>query len=374
MQVRPWRLALATVACLLLLGTAIAEASKPVSVMTRNLYLGGDITRPLAATQGLSGVPALIAFGQANHGLRATVDATNFPARAKLLADEIAARDPDLIGLQEVALWRHGPMQLDQLGVANATTVDYDFLAILRSALAARGLRYDVVHVQPESDVEGPAFAAFPGDPTSRDERLTMRDAILKRSSNDIKIEASGGNQYASRISVPIGGTVFTFIRGYNWADVRAGSERFRFVNTHLESQTSFHANQQAGEMLAGPANRPGRSVVIVCDCNSDPLNGSSKPGDIPHWTAYRTITGSGFADEWLRFAPASAGFTSGLSETVDDADLSGIDHRIDMVFGHDARGKPLPVDRAWIVGRDARTPNGLWASDHMGVAVRLRP
>jgi endonuclease/exonuclease/phosphatase family metal-dependent hydrolase len=361
--------------CLALLAPAAAEATKPVTVMTRNLYLGGDITRPLAATAGLSGLQALVAFGGANAQLRGIVDATNFPARAQLIAAEVAQRDPDLIGLQEVALWRHGPLDLAHIGTADSTVVDYDFLQILRDALAARGLHYSVVGTpQTESDVEGPAFSSFPPGADARDVRLTMRDAILKRDSSDIKIENSGSGQYATRLTFAIAGVPFAFIRGFNWADVRAGSERFRFVNTHLESQASVIANAQAQELLAGAASAPGRPVVIVCDCNSDPLNGTSKPGDIPHWSAYRTITGAGFSDEWLQFAPAAAGFTSGLSELVNDPDLSSINHRIDMVFGHGARGGPLPVDKAWIVGRDARTPGGLWASDHMGVVVRLRP
>ena len=76
----------------------------------------------------------------------------------EILADEIAAAQPDLVGLQEVAMWRHGPIELDKIGQPNATEVDYDFLAILLSDLASRGIRYEVASTQQESDVEAPAF------------------------------------------------------------------------------------------------------------------------------------------------------------------------------------------------------------------------
>ena len=72
--------------------------------------------------------------------LRETVDHTDFATRSKLLAEEIAVTRPDLIGLQEVALWRRGPLQLDQIGRPDATVVDYDFLGILLADLAARGI------------------------------------------------------------------------------------------------------------------------------------------------------------------------------------------------------------------------------------------
>lgn len=380
MPSRAWRVAISTLACLAVLGSAAAEASKPVTVMTRNIYLGGDIGRPVDATTGLTGLPALIAFGRANNTLREIVDETNFPARARLLAREIKVRKPDLVGLQEVALWRHGPMQLDQIGVANATEVDLDFLAILERALEREHARYEVVSVQAESDVEGPAFANLPGDPTSRDERLTMRDVILKRAASDVKLEDEGSAQYATRIPLTVGGATYTFIRGYNWVDVRAGSEHLRFINTHLESESSLIALLQAQELLQGPANVTGRSVVIACDCNSDPLDNSTKPIDpvpTPHAAAYNLIVGAGgFTDEWLLFAPAAQGFTSGFSERVDDPDLSGIDHRIDMIFGRSESGGALPVIRGWIVGNDfdERTADGLWPSDHLGVVIKLRP
>ena len=100
-----------------------------VTVMTRNLYLGADINRPVRAAAGRTGPEALIALGQANHEVREIVDHTDFAVRSRLLAAEIAAARPDVVGLQEVALWRSGPMELDQLGRPNAATVDYDFLA-----------------------------------------------------------------------------------------------------------------------------------------------------------------------------------------------------------------------------------------------------
>jgi hypothetical protein len=112
--------------------------------------------------------------------------------------------------------------------------------------------------------------------------------------------------------------------------------------------------------------------VVVACDCNSDPLDSSVKPDDIPHKSAYDYLA-KRFTDEWLRFAPASEGFTSGLSELVNDTDLAGIDHRIDLIWGRNAKGKGLKVDKAWVTGNQARASNGLRASDHLGVVVRLR-
>lgn len=373
----------------LLLGLTAAPATAapppgrgtPVTVMTRNLYLGADINRPIDAVDGLTGVPALLAFAHANEDVRRIVAQTDFPDRAKLLAREIATRKPDLVGLQEAALWQEGPLELPpspDFAKPNAQTVVYDFLDLLEKRLADLGQPYVAVSVQKESDVEGPAFAALPTDADAADVRLTMRDVVLKRVASDVTVLDEAHGQYTARITLSLAGVPFSFIRGWNSVDVRAGAKQFRFVNTHLESASSYIALAQAGELLAGPAAVTDRPVVVVCDCNSDPLNGTTKPTDpvpTPHWAPYRLITGAGgFADEWLQWAPAEQGFTSGLNEFVNDPDLSAIDHRIDMVFGRAAGGGALPVDRGWITGGSARTPDGLWASDHLGVAIRLRP
>jgi endonuclease/exonuclease/phosphatase family metal-dependent hydrolase len=309
------------------------------------------------------------------------VDRTNFPARAELLADEIVEARPDFVGLQEVALWRSGPVQLTQVGVANATTVDYDFLQILLDALAARGASYAAVNVGLRADVEAPSFTGSPFDGsmggTVRDVRLTMRDVILMRADKGIVVSGSGDAIYTQNLSVTVAGVELNFDRGYQWIDARVGHQRLRFVNTHLEAFSSDLALAQASELLAAavPAHR---DVVFVCDCNSDPLNDSVKPADtVPHKAAYDLITGAGgFTDEWLRWAPPEAGWTSGLSETVDDATGDGFDHRIDMVFARSASGAGFRVDRGAVTGTDVadRDPvTGLWPSDHAGVVLRLR-
>ena len=348
---------------------------KPITVMTRNVYLGGDIGRPLRSVQGVPPAQQLAAFIAANTTLRAIVDQTNFPLRSKQLAREIAVRRPQLVGLQEMALWRHGPLG------STATTVDYDFLATLLDDLAALGEDYELVNEQQESDVAAPAFLGG----TLQTVRLTVRDVLLKRADDSVKVLAAGGAQYVARIPITIAGQSLPLIRGYNWADVRAGAKEFRVINTHLESERSDVAFAQAAELLAGPAAPTDRPVILVCDCNSDPLNASTKPGEVhAHRDPYLLLTGSGgFADEWLGFAPAEAGWTSGLSELVNDTPeqaAARFDHRIDLVLARGPDGAPVPVDEGWVVGRDPdeRTPltsiGRLWPSDHAGVVIRLRP
>lgn len=350
---------------------------KPITVMTRNLYLGADLTRATDVI-GLPPDQQAAAFVAATTTIRAIVDQTNFPLRAKQLAREVQQRTPDLIGLQEVALWRHGPFD-----GSPATVVDYDFLQTLLNGLNARGQHYHVAHVQQESDVAGPAVL----NGSLQNVRLTMRDVVLERVHNGVHVTSATGGNYVTRIPLTIAGQSLAFIRGYNVVNVEAGGQRVRFVNTHLESASSDVAYAQAQELLAGPAAPNGTPTILVCDCNSDPLSSAVDPGGaVPDSAPYDLITRSGgFADEWLRFAPASAGFTDGLSELVNDSPAqaaAAFDHRIDFVFGRRAAndGSPMPVDHAWVTGKDPNertpaTPIGrLWPSDHAGVVVRLRP
>jgi len=356
-----------------------------LTVMTRNLYLGTDINRVVVAAvaaQAEDRTPPeiIVALGNALHTARAIVDRTAFTVRAPLLADEVARTEPDLIGLQEVALWRSGPLDLTHVGVPDASAVDYDFLQMLLDELAARGLRYTVASVGRRADVEAPSFTGSPFDGTvgadARDVRLTIRDVILVRVDDELSVTGTGDHVYARNLTAPVLGATLSFARGYQWVDVRLGSEGLRFVNTHLEAFSSDLALAQASELLADvPA--PDRTTVLVCDINSDPVDGTVRPNDhVPHNAPYELITGpGGFTDEWLSWAPAEEGWTSGLSELVDEPTVAGFDHRIDMVFGRAAVGADLDVEHGEVTGTDLadRDPaTGLWPSDHGGVVLTL--
>ena len=363
-------------------GTAGGSGTTPtLTVMTRNVYLGGNINRPIRAALDRTGREGVLALGHSNHELREIVERTDFAARSRLLAEEIAAARPDLVGLQEVALWRHGPMELDQIGRPDATEVGYDFLVTLLADLANRGVRYEIVHVQQESDVEAPAFTGNPftgraGSPA--DVRLTDRDVILVRSGAEIRIEGSGGGHYRRPLEVRLADTTFRFVRGYAWADVAVGSARIRFITTHLESQSARLAREQAEELLNGPAADTGLSTVIACDCNSNPASPAARSGlPIGSGAAYRLITNDhGFIDLWLQDpGRARPGNTAWLSELVTDERVD-FERRVDLVLARSTPAEQVSVSRAEVTGdelsdRDPATK--LWPSDHAGVVVQLQ-
>jgi endonuclease/exonuclease/phosphatase family metal-dependent hydrolase len=383
-------LQIAAVVTILCLGVVISIAvgreyassdPRTVTVMTRNIYLGGNINRPIRAAMNRTGREGMLALGHANHELREMVTRTDFPTRSKLLAAEIAAARPDLIGLQEVGLWRHGPMQLDRVGRPDATQVDIDFLDMLLADLAKRGVRYEVVHVQQLSDVEAPAFTGNPYIGTAgsaADVRLTDRDVILVRGEAGLRIEASGGGAYQQRFEVELGDTIFPFIRGYAWADVAVGSARIRFVSTHLESQSAQLARAQAEELLEGPAGDVSLPTVIACDCNSNPASLAARWSvPIGSGAAYRLITDEyGYTDLWLQQPGRDGpGNTAGLSELVND-ETADFERRIDLVLARSAGPGQIVANRAEVTGDELsdRDPvSKLWPSDHAGVVVELR-
>ena len=132
---------LAGVAAIAMALPAVAEArtGPKITVMSRNLFLGAD----LAPAIGAPGIPqAIDGAGVIWNELQST----RFADRARPLAREIKPSNADLVGLQEVALWRTqtpsdggAPPISPVPGATAATQVHADFLAILRQHLKAVG-------------------------------------------------------------------------------------------------------------------------------------------------------------------------------------------------------------------------------------------
>jgi len=324
------------------------KRSTNVTVMTRNLYLGTDLI-PIALA------PNRPAFEAAASAGFAQVKATNFAARSKLIAKEIKRTKPDLIGLQETALWRTGPKD----GTATrAGDVQIDYLALLRKALKQAKLKYSVVRVTNEADIEGPLQENL-------DVRLTMRDVILAKKRDGMKVRKRGGGNYTAALAIPTVAGTFTSRRGFAFADLNLNGKRFRFVNTHLEAYGDQFRTPQAQQLVGGAAGKSGR-VILVGDMNSDPN------GDEPN--AFNTLIAAGFTDTWARLHPGDPGLTSGLNADLKDPPSPNPfdDSRIDHVL---YKGKIRPLNST-IVGKNpanSRTSSGLWASDHAGVVTKYK-
>jgi endonuclease/exonuclease/phosphatase family metal-dependent hydrolase len=324
-----------------------------VTVMTQNLYEGTDVT-PVLEAQTPAEVFAAVAAAWAQ------VQANDFATRAKAIAAEIDSAHPDLVGLQEAVLFR---TQTPADGPATpATTVAYDYVEILVDALHDRGLDYEPISVATGFDAElTGVFATGP-----MDIRLTQREVILVRKGTHgptVTWSNAQHGQYAAHISVPTPFPGLTIPLPWAWASVDAavGSSKFRFVTTHLDSQSTTAQEAQAAELVTGPAAGP-LPVVLVGDFNS-PADGSGS-------TSRQQIIDAGFSDAWSSLHPLDPGLTCCQSANLDNA-TSGFTRRIDMVMTHGGI-TPLTVDRVGDlpIGGGVQ-PN--WASDHAGVVATLQ-
>ena len=331
------------------------SANVNVTVMTRNIYLGGNIFHPI-------GSPNLDTFKQRAGELWAEVQKTDFVGtRAALLAREVRRTKPDLVGLQEVALWRRSPAGQSDGNTTPSTQVVYDFLKSLRRELARLGLKYRLGAVQQEADIEAPIDQGY-------DVRLTMRDVILVKRRQDLKITKSLSENYDADIGVPTPAGTLTSTRGWTAVDARLKGRRFRFVNTHLEAAAEAPRNAQAQELIArgGPLRVRGKPVIVVGDFNSDPNGTESDPNAVNILKGFRLV------DLWPRLRGGGPGYTCCLNNSdMSDPTPAGFDHRIDLIFSKPA----LRALRGQVVGKrqSDRTANGLWPSDHAGAVMTLR-
>jgi hypothetical protein len=325
-----------------------AEPAAPVEVrvMYWNLYLGAPLEPVIgAALQAPETLPAAVALAWAQ------VQATDFPARAKLLVDQIEASDPDIAGLGEGALWRlQDPGDSLSERPKPAKTVVYDFLKVLRKELKSRKLPYRLVVVETGTDIEMPGMV----DGGLVDVRYTDRDAVLVKKGTKASKKRSG----VFETKLELGFT--DSLRTWTSVDARKGAARFRFVATHLEDGVEPVQQGQAAELLAGPALSD-LPVVLTGDFNSDPDRDYSP-------AVHAQILAGGFTDAWTTVNPADPGLTWGHA-----ADLSNTGNEFTLRLDHVYLSEGVTAVHAWLVGEDpADRSGGLWPSDHAGLVVNL--
>lgn len=358
---------------------------KELNVMTRNLYLGADLAPAISAS-------GLTAFTDATGQILREVTANDFPVRAKGLAEEILKKKPDLVGLQEVALWRTGPPSLEVFlnsgAEPTAETVRYDYLKELLARLnKGKGKngkgkpQYRVAVEQPEFDFEAPANEnGQPGDgpngaiPNAEiNGRLTMRDVILVRNGAGVTFKHPKAGHFASLLTVSISGVQLQVTRGWTAVDAKVrGSKPFRFVNTHLEafdpaSEVPSIRARQAGELVApgGPATSK-LPVILVGDLNSD--DDTVEPGD---QQAYRALLGAGMRERSTD-KPLGCCLNSSLLAVGAGGAVSDFNHQVDHIMTRDP--KQVKLKASYVTGR--KPIRDFWDSDHAGLfsSLKLRP
>jgi endonuclease/exonuclease/phosphatase family metal-dependent hydrolase len=317
-------------------------------VLTRNLYLGTDLT-PLSAVSAPADVPVVGAQ------LWGEILASDFPSRAKVLAAQIVALAPDLVALQEVTLYRRQVPSDVATGntTPNAEEVVLDFLATLMAELDAAGGGYTVAGVATNADAELPVADGA----GLFDLRVTDRDVILARDG----VETSNFVQqtFVAALPLNVGGVPVTFKRGFSHVDATVGEAHFTFGNTHLEIQRALPIQTaQASELVSGYSGIGG-PLLLSGDYNSSP----GKP-------TYDNILDPAFTDPQPAVAPGEPGLT--CCQAADLMNPTSIaDERIDLTL-YRGRFRPTSVE---VVGTDPatdRTPAGLWPSDHFGVLTKV--
>jgi len=350
-------------------------------VMTRNLYLGADLNPAIQAASTND-------FIDANGQIVRDVDTNNFPVRAKGLAQEILQKKPDLVGLQEVSLWRYGPVNDAAPFTCNggpddnppfgcdftASTVRYDYLKDLMQQLNKNNLLYKVVKSQQEFDFEAPTdYNGVPGDGDSpanqngeENDRLTMRDVILKRLNSGVVTTNVKAGHFDTLYEPKVAGVVTVHVlRGWAQADVTVrGSHKFRFVNTHLEAfGDPTIRRDQARELVrsGGPAASE-LPVVLLGDLNSD--DNTVQGGDR---LAYKVLSDHGFRERSTD-TPLGCCLKSDIITQGGGGSVSDFDHQVDHVLTN--APQLVTLQNSSVTGR--QPVNGFWDSDHAGLFSTL--
>jgi endonuclease/exonuclease/phosphatase family metal-dependent hydrolase len=341
-----------------------------LTVMTQNMYVGAAVEPILAAPQDQ--VPFVVAQAWAE------LLQTNYPARARAMADEMRRVRPDVVALQEVSLLRSqtpgdflNPDGSVNNPLPNATTVEIDFLPTLLAELNKRGLAYEVASINENIDLELPRFDGLVGGvPQFTDIRLTDFDALLVRKGVAWSNPASAIYQAALPVN-----SILTIHRGWTAADVTVKGRTYRVVSTHLESaveEVKFYQAQELAATFAGET----RPLIIMGDFNSGPGRDIAEGGQ----QTYDFMIGAGYTDAWVeRLGLRIPGYTCCHAGDLSNRTPRGfLTERIDLVLMRNVGefGGRFRTNRvhAWLLGDNVWDlwHYGTWPSDHAALAAWL--
>jgi endonuclease/exonuclease/phosphatase family metal-dependent hydrolase len=345
---------------------------RPLTVMTRNLYVGGDLFLPFVSQDPLGAASTV--WGH--------ILASDVPGRMKAVAAEVRTASPDLLGVEEAYRFVVTP-----LGQDAPVLLDLDFLALLQA-----DLRPVLPACVPEASSDRLRAECtrppLPCTPTPGDLRwwrvvasqehtvitipfvdrgvqikMIDRDAILV--GPGVAVLSTGGGDFAAEYATSLAGVIPVHLkRGWVEADVVRRDVRLTFVDAHLETK-DFGPLQslQAQELLA----RFGKTdpIVLVGDFNSSPVDPAWSTSPLVP-TPYQLIALT-LADAW-----DVAGVGSGLTCCF-PGDLrppGALVERVDLVW---LGGDMTPV-RAVRTGLEPLAAlDDRWPSDHAGVVADLR-
>jgi endonuclease/exonuclease/phosphatase family metal-dependent hydrolase len=323
------------------------------SSMSYNLYVGAMIEEVLAA-ESAEELVALVTE------VYYEVQASNPGARMEAVADEIAARMPDAVALQEVSvLLVQTPGDWLMGGETPAEDPVVDFLDLLLDALQSRGCHYQVAVVVEESDVELPMLNPVEG---FDDVRLIDREVILVRADlppGQLRIHNPQSGHFDMIIEVPELGIAVE--RGWCSVDVSLRGREFRYVCTHPEPSDTFpELNYVQVAQLLDELSTESLPVILTGDFNTDP---QQRDGSF----SYALFNGAGFVDAWDAVHPddPAGGLTYGHDYYLADPTFP-FDWRLDLLLYRGSQFTPKTFEV--IDSNLAVSIPPLWPSDHAGI------
>jgi endonuclease/exonuclease/phosphatase family metal-dependent hydrolase len=388
--------------CLILAPTAHA-VDQPLTVASRNLYLGADVG---VALELIPDFPAAAQF------MWEQVAATDFTQRAPGLAKEIIESGADVVGIQEATHW------YCKKNFWSKKVVVFDFLKEFLAATKIAGSEYVLASKDGVDALNiGYSIPAIPYLTMVTDPKtfqplfgsdkaacgFEIGDAIVVKKELKPQILAVGNSEYETSYSIVP--QLMTIYRGYTWIDLRHQGSNVRIISTHLESLWDSNKVPNAAlqaKQLINDLSITTMPVIVLGDFNSDPRDPrpdtKSNPGGQPEASetcnaqvknptpstaiegcnAYWLMRKAGFTDAgpdainpnnftWGMNALLTGPDKKRLNAAQEMGNATGFTDRLDYIFVKNGAN----VISSSIIG-NIQPANSRWNTDHAGVVAMV--
>ena len=271
--------------------TPAQAADAPITVMSRNLYLGADVGVALDL------IPD---FSAAAQFMWSQVAATDFGKRAPVLAREVIENSADVVGLQEATNWyckknffskKVIVFNFTEEFLAATKAAGHEYVLASKNGVDALNIGYSIPAIPYLTMVEDPKTfqPLFGSDKAACG--FEIGDALVVKKELAEKVLQVGNTEYETSYSIVP--KIMTIYRGYTWADINFNGSKVRVITTHLESLWDSNKVPNAAlqaQQLVDDLAKSSMPVIVIGDFNSDPRdprpNVKSNPGGQPEASA----------------------------------------------------------------------------------------